>query len=102
MSGTCVHVEAAAPVAPVSEGCRRCLETGSRWVHLRLCTSCGEVSCCDSSPNRHATAHAHASGHPVVRSFEPGEAWWWCYPDELFVPEREGWPPARESEPPRA
>lgn len=94
---SCQHVEAvAAPVAAVADGCRRCQESGSRWVHLRLCAACGEVSCCDSSPNRHATAHAAETGHPVVRSFEPGEAWWWCYPDQAAVVERPGWPPARE------
>ncbi|GAB7192110.1 hypothetical protein NUM3379_28190 [Kineococcus sp. NUM-3379] len=59
------------------------MRTGGRWVHLRMCATCGHVGCCDSSPNRHATGHAGGSGHPVVRSFEPGEDWFWCYPDRF-------------------
>lgn len=58
---------------------------GSRWVHLRLCRSCGHVGCCDSSPNRHATRHFQATGHPVITSFEPGEHWSWCYVDQVEV-----------------
>jgi uncharacterized UBP type Zn finger protein len=65
------------------DGCEDCLRTGGRWVHLRLCMSCGHVGCCDSSPNRHATAHFHTSGDPVVESFEPGEDWFWCYADQV-------------------
>jgi uncharacterized UBP type Zn finger protein len=65
------------------EGCEECLKTGGRWVHLRRCTQCGKVGCCDNSPNRHATAHFHETGHPIVRSVEPGEEWLWCYVDEL-------------------
>jgi hypothetical protein len=64
-------------------GCEDCLRIGGRWLHLRMCTTCGHIGCCDSSPNRHATAHAHATDHPVIRSAEPGEDWFWCYPDEL-------------------
>ena len=64
-------------------GCEECLETGSRWLHLRLCTECGSIHCCDDSPNRHATAHHAATGHPVIRSAEPGEDWFWCYDDEV-------------------
>jgi CPA2 family monovalent cation:H+ antiporter-2 len=56
---------------------------GGRWVHLRRCTDCGHVGCCDDSPNRHATAHHDATGHPIIRSLEPGEEWLWCYEDEL-------------------
>lgn len=84
--GDCVDLRAAPTcVRPrTPDGCGSCLETGSTWVHLRLCLSCGEVSCCDSSPNRHATAHNAATGHPVIRSFEPGEAWRWCYPHQLL------------------
>jgi hypothetical protein len=69
--------------APSADGCEDCLATGDWWVHLRRCTSCGHVGCCDSSPNRHATAHVAASEHHVVQSFEPGEDWLWCYADEL-------------------
>jgi Zn-finger in ubiquitin-hydrolases and other protein len=64
-------------------GCEDCLRIGARWVHLRMCTACGGIRCCNDSPNRHATAHAHSSGHPVIRSAEPGEEWFWCYVDEV-------------------
>jgi hypothetical protein len=86
-SDTCAHVDTIADPAgaagPSAEGCEDCLATGGRWVHLRRCTSCGHVGCCDSSPNRHATAHHRASGHAVIQSFEPGEDWYWCYVDEV-------------------
>ena len=68
--------------APLA-GCEECLKTGGRWVHLRMCLTCGKVGCCDSSPSRHATAHAHESGHPIIRSAETGEDWSWCYVDEV-------------------
>ena len=72
-------------------GCEECLETGDAWVHLRMCMQCGKIGCCDDSPNRHATAHAHESGHPIIRSAEPGEEWSWCYVDEVaFVLEGTG------------
>jgi len=64
-------------------GCEDCLAIGGRWVHLRMCQSCGRIGCCDSSPNRHASKHAGASGHPIVRSAQPGEDWSWCYVDEI-------------------
>ncbi len=64
------------------EGCEQCLADGTRWVHLRLCLTCGRVGCCDSSPQKHATAHFHETEHPVMRSFESGEAWRWCFVDE--------------------
>ena len=73
------HVHAVVPHTPA--GCEECLAQGGAWVHLRLCLECGHVGCCDSSPGRHATAHQQESGHPLVRSFEPGENWYWCYPD---------------------
>ena len=66
------------------QGCEGCLEQGSTWVHLRLCLTCGRVGCCDSSTLRHADAHHIATGHPVMRSFEPHETWRWCYVDELL------------------
>ena len=56
---------------------------GGRWVHLRMCMTCGHVGCCDSSPAKHATAHFHSVGHPLVQSYEPGEDWWWCYVDNV-------------------
>ena len=66
-------------------GCEECLEMGGRWVHLRMCANCGHIGCCDSSPNRHATAHHFASGHAIVTSAEPGEGWSWCYVDQMVV-----------------
>jgi uncharacterized UBP type Zn finger protein len=74
------------------DGCEDCLAAGGAWLHLRICLSCGHVGCCDDSPNRHATAHAGASGHPIIRSLEPGEDWSWCYADELGmrIPEVHG------------
>ncbi len=85
-SNSCAHLVAAAelpePTPGTPEGCEECLRDGTSWVHLRLCLTCGHVGCCDSSPNRHATAHFRETGHPVVRSFEPGEAWRWCYEDD--------------------
>ncbi len=74
------------------EGCEECLKTGDPWLHLRICLECGKVGCCDDSPNRHATAHSHGSGHPIIRSIEPGETWSWCYLDELAmrIPEVQG------------
>jgi hypothetical protein len=64
-------------------GCEDCLATDGRWIHLRMCQSCGKIGCCDSSPSRHASGHAAESGHPIVRSAEPGEEWSWCYVDEV-------------------
>jgi CPA1 family monovalent cation:H+ antiporter len=81
---TCEHLDGA-PVAvrpATPEGCEECLRDGTHWVHLRLCLDCGHVGCCDSSTERHADKHYADTGHPVMRSFETGEAWRWCYPDE--------------------
>ena len=69
---------------PRAEGCPTCLAEGLRWVHLRACADCGQVGCCDSSVGKHAEAHFHETGHPVMRSIEPGEAWRWCYVDEVL------------------
>jgi uncharacterized UBP type Zn finger protein len=81
----CEHLDQIAVVEPPPEiaGCEDCLAIGGRWVHLRMCQTCGHIGCCDSSPNRHATAHNASSGHPIVRSVEPGEEWSWCYVDEV-------------------
>ena len=65
--------------------CDECVKTGSRWVHLRTCQQCGATLCCDNSPNRHASKHAHATGHPVIASAEPGERWLYCYPHDASV-----------------
>lgn len=79
----CEHLTASVGVAspsPASEGCAECTAAGeSSWAHLRMCLDCGHVGCCDSSPHQHATAHFQLTGHPVMRSIEPGEAWRWCY-----------------------
>ena len=86
IAGACEHLAATeVPTAPTfAEGCPRCLAEGVRWVHLRSCATCGEVGCCDSSVGRHADAHFRETGHPVMRSIEPGEAWRWCFVDELI------------------
>jgi uncharacterized UBP type Zn finger protein len=65
------------------DGCEECLAAGDKWMHLRICLECGHVGCCDSSPNRHASAHAQETGHPIMRSIQPGEDWAWCYEDEV-------------------
>lgn len=86
MTSTDPHLAGLQPVTPhTPNGCQECLELGTRWVHLRLCLTCGHVGCCDSSPMRHATGHAHAVGHPIVQSMEPGESWRWCYVHENYV-----------------
>lgn len=91
MADTCNHVDGIRDVAPSGDGCVECLESGSAWVQLRRCATCGHVGCCDSSPNRHATAHNASSGHPVIQSFEPDQDWYWCFVDELaFMPEDQG------------
>jgi hypothetical protein len=85
MAVSCGHLDTIeyAELPDQIAGCEDCLKIGARWLHLRMCTTCGHIGCCDSSPNRHATAHATGTGHPVIRSAEPGEAWFWCYPDEV-------------------
>ena len=85
MTSVCSHLDTIdLAVTPSStEGCSECLRTGGRWVHLRECMTCGEVGCCDSSSGKHATKHHHATGHPVIRSREPGEDWFWCFEDEV-------------------
>jgi uncharacterized UBP type Zn finger protein len=85
MAGTCTHLDQVRDVRPSAEGCEDCLRTGDSWLHLRLCLSCGHVGCCDSSKNKHATAHFHTSQHPLIRSLEPGEDWRWCFVDELAL-----------------
>jgi uncharacterized UBP type Zn finger protein len=80
----CEHFAEIHPVKPQARGCEHCLKTGDTWVHLRLCLSCGHLGCCDNSRNKHATKHFHATRHPIIKSFEPGEDWGWCYVDELF------------------
>jgi uncharacterized UBP type Zn finger protein len=84
MTQNCSHLDQVdATATPSSTGCEDCLRIGGRWVHLRMCRTCGHVGCCDDSPNKHATAHYHSVGHPLIQSYEPGEDWVWCYADEF-------------------
>ena len=84
--GTCAHLDAVDDVRTAKAyECEECVKIGARWVHLRTCQSCGGTRCCDSSPNRHASKHARASGHPVVASAEPDERWLYCYPDDTII-----------------
>ena len=84
MEAICTHLNQVKEVTPSADGCEDCLRAGGRWVHLRLCMGCGHVGCCDDSPNRHATKHFNETSHPLIKSFEPGEDWGWCYVDEVF------------------
>jgi uncharacterized UBP type Zn finger protein len=79
----CEHLEQAQDFRPKKRVCEDCVKTGDSWVHLRICLTCGHVGCCDSSKNKHATKHYHATTHPIVRSIEPGESWGWCFADEV-------------------
>ena len=80
----CTHLDQITVAKPEEfEGCEECLKIGATWVHLRVCRSCGKVGCCDSSPNKHATAHVKESDHPIVSSLEPGEDWTYCYVDDV-------------------
>lgn len=85
---TCDHVKnlpAEDPQPLTPQGCEECLAGGTKWVHLRLCLACGHIGCCDSSPMKHASLHAKEDEHPIIRSFERGEDWRWCYVDEVVV-----------------
>jgi uncharacterized UBP type Zn finger protein len=83
---TCTHLDMIRDVRPrTPNGCEECLIIGDTWVHLRLCLTCGHVGCCDSSKNKHATKHFHATGHPLIQSMEPGEYWAYCYIDDLLM-----------------
>lgn len=83
----CAHLDQVQVTSTDKDSCEDCVPMGSGWVHLRMCLICGYVGCCDSSPNRHATAHARDASHPLVRSIEPGESWVWCYVDQALVGE---------------
>ncbi|PSB03132.1 UBP-type zinc finger domain-containing protein [Merismopedia glauca] len=85
MRSTCTHLNQIHQVTPSAVGCQECLAMGDRWVHLRICQICGHVGCCDSSKNKHATHHFQMTGHPIVKSFESGENWGWCYVDHTFI-----------------
>ena len=82
---TCTHTDQINDVSPNTNGCEECLKTGGRWVHLRMCLTCGHVGCCDQSVGKHATKHFHATNHPIMQSIEPGEDWGWCYTDEVML-----------------
>ena len=90
MTETCAHLDGMAVTEPATRECAECVAMGSRWFHLRLCLNCGNVGCCDTSPNKHATAHAKSTQHPLVRSIEPEEVWVYCYADDLFMDEVAG------------
>jgi uncharacterized UBP type Zn finger protein len=81
----CAHLAAADVVAPERATCLRCQLHGDAWGKLRMCLTCGAIGCCDSSPGRHARGHFEMTGHPLIRSIEPGETWAWCYPDEAYL-----------------
>ncbi len=83
----CTHLDSVkvTELPDSSDGCEECLASDGVWCHLRICLTCGHVGCCDSSPNRHATAHAQATGHPLIRSIQPGEDWSWCFVDEVMM-----------------
>lgn len=83
----CTHLDSITVTElPVSvDGCEDCLRDGGEWLHLRICLQCGHVGCCDDSPHRHASRHAGQTGHPIIRSLEPGEEWSWCFADELAM-----------------
>ena len=82
----CLHLTAVQDVRrPKQRACEECVKIGSDWMHLRTCQECGSTLCCDNSPNRHATAHARATRHPVIASAEPGERWMYCYPDDAYA-----------------
>ncbi|HEY0146585.1 MAG: UBP-type zinc finger domain-containing protein [Methylovirgula sp.] len=85
MSEHCHHLHSIRDVTPRARGCEECLKTGDWWVHLRICRTCGHVGCCDDSPNKHATAHFHATSHPIIEGYDPPEGWGWCYVEEVFV-----------------
>ena len=85
-NGVCIHIDAIDDVKPGKRHvCEECVKIGAQWVHLRTCQECAATLCCDSSPNQHATKHAHATGHPVIASAETGERWLYCYPDDAFA-----------------
>jgi hypothetical protein len=87
MATECTHLDHVHVIQLPEEvdGCEDCLQAGTPWLHLRICLKCGKVGCCDDSPNQHASKHAAASGHPIIRSLEPRENWSWCFPDELLM-----------------
>ncbi len=90
----CEHVKEIRNVEPDADGCSECIARGDEWVNLRMCLTCGHVACCDSSPNQHARKHAQRTRHPIIRSFEEGEDWRWCYPHHDYLDPEGEWPVA--------
>src|ERR1700719_4089663 len=84
MAKGCTHIAGIRSVTPSALGCEECLKSGSVWLHLRICRTCGHVGCCDDSPNKHATRHFHATNHPIIEGYDPPEGWGWCYVDEVL------------------
>ena len=84
MAESCSHLDEIKFKSTQTHVCEECVKSGDRWVHLRLCMVCGQVGCCDSSKNKHATKHFRATKHPIMRSIEPGESWVWCYVDKVY------------------
>lgn len=89
MSQTCTHMDQIKVTEPTTHVCEECVKMGDTWLHLRMCLICGNVGCCDSSKNKHATKHFHSSKHPLIRSIQPGEAWVYCYVDNIMAGELE-------------
>jgi uncharacterized UBP type Zn finger protein len=85
MAEKCTHLDQVREVTPGTKGCKECLESGDRWVALRMCLTCGHVGCCDSSKGKHATRHFQDTQHAVMRSIEPGQDWRWCYVDRMYA-----------------
>jgi uncharacterized UBP type Zn finger protein len=85
MKSNYTHLDQIREVTPSAQGCEECLQMGNTWMHLRLCEICGHVGCCDSSKNKHATKHFDTTNHPIIKSFESGEEWGYCYVDRIFL-----------------
>ena len=85
MAATCTHLDQVRDVKPSAMECKECVKRGDRWVALRMCLTCGNVGCCDSSKGKHATQHFHEAQHAVMRSIEPGQDWRWCYVDKMYL-----------------
>lgn len=84
MARECTHLDQVREVVPRADGCEGCIKTGDAWVELRVCKICGHVGCCDTSKNKHATKHYRQTHHPIIKSFQPGERWGYCYADRIF------------------
>ena len=85
MAAKCTHLDQVRDLKPSAMECKECVKSGDRWVALRMCLTCGNVGCCDSSKGRHATQHFHDTQHAVMRSIEPGQDWRWCYVDKMYL-----------------